>query len=86
MAFTITKPLAEHIKEYTLKVNQIASDRITTKYPVYKQLNNARTVEAVMMNAWIDDVRAMAQVAKLAINAASSITEVRAAIATFTDK
>lgn len=83
MAISITKPIAEHIKEYTLKVNQLAGDKITAKYPIYKQLNVARTSDAETMNVWIDNVRALAQTAKLAINAATSIVEIRAAQATF---
>lgn len=84
MAFLITKPLAEHQATYTLQVNQLASDKITAIYPIYKQLNVARTSEAEAMNIWIDSVRALAQTTKLAINAATSIVEIRSAISDFT--
>ena len=77
MAITIIKPLAEHQATYTLQVNQLASDKITAIYPIYKQLNVARTSEAEAMNIWIDSVRALAQTAKADINAATTIVVIR---------
>ena len=84
MAFVITKPLAEHQATYTLQVNQLASDKITAIYPIYKQLNVARSSDAAVMNIWIDSVRALAQTAKAAINTATSIVEIRSAISDLT--
>jgi len=83
MAITITKPLSEHQANYTATVNQMASDKITAKYPIYKQLNIARTSDAEIMNTWIDSIRALAQVTKTAINAATTIVDIRTAQATF---
>jgi hypothetical protein len=69
----------------TVEVNRLAWDKITVIYPLYKQLNVARTSEAGAMNTWIDSIRALAQTAKLAISVAPSIIEIRVAITTFTD-
>jgi ABC-type Na+ transport system ATPase subunit NatA len=84
MAFVITKPLAEHQVNYIATINQMASDKITAKYPIYKQLNIARTSDAEIMNTWVDSIRALAQAAKAVIHAAPSIVEIRAAITDFT--
>ena len=83
MAITITKPLAEHQATYTLQVNQLASDKITAIYPIYKQLNVARSSDAAAMNTWIDSIRALAQTTKADINTATSIVDIRAAKATY---
>jgi hypothetical protein len=83
MAITITKPIDEHRADYTATANQMASDKITAKYPLYKQLNVARTPDAEAMNTWIDVVRAIAQAAKTEINVAPSIVEIRAAVSEF---
>jgi hypothetical protein len=79
MAITITKPLAEHQANYTVTVNKMASDKITAKYPIYKQLNVARTADAEAMNVWIDSIRALAQTAKTAIAGATTIVGIRTA-------
>lgn len=85
MAFLITKPLEEHIKEATLAVNKLASDKILAKYPLYRQLNVIRTSDAEIMNAWIDNIRALAQTAKASISTAPSIVEIRSVTALFVD-
>ena len=85
MAFIITKPLDEHIKESILVINQLASDKILAKYPLYRQLNIARTTDAEIMNTWIDQVRELAVIAKAEISIAPSIVEIRLATALFID-
>jgi hypothetical protein len=83
MAIIITKPIAEHRESYLATVNQMASDKITARYPLYKQLNIARTSDAEIMNTWIDSIRALTQVAKTAIGAATTIVVIRTAQAIF---
>jgi len=66
-----------------IDINTLAGDKITSKYPIYRQINIARTTEAEAMYVWIDSVRAAAQAAKTEIGAATSIADIRAAEAAF---
>lgn len=85
MAFIVTKPIADHIKEVTLTVNQLAGDKILAKYPLYRQINIARTTDAEVMYEWIDQVRVLAQATKTDISIAPSIVEIRSATTLFID-
>ncbi len=70
-----------------LEVDSLASVRILASYPLYKQNNISRlptSEEALTMYAYIDSIRALAQTYKAAINAATSIVEIRLAISDFT--
>ena len=83
MAFTITKPLADHQAEGVIVVNQLASDKILLRYPLYKQLNTARTEQAPAMYDWIDSIRLAANDAKAAINIATSIGIMRVIVSDY---
>jgi hypothetical protein len=83
MPFVITKPVETHQAEYIYLINDLASQKITSKYPIYKQLNVSRTTDVTTMNTWIDSIRELAQTAKIAIKAAPTIVEIRAAKVAF---
>jgi hypothetical protein len=83
MPFVITKPVETHQAEYINLINDLASQKITSKYTIYKQLNVSRTTDVTTMNTWIDSIRELAQTAKIAIKAAPTIVEIRAAKVAF---
>jgi len=83
MPFVITKPITEQQSEYIALINELAGQKITAKYPIYKQLNVMRTTDVTTMSTWIDSIRALAQAAKVTITAAPSIVEIKAAKAAF---
>jgi len=86
MAIIITKPIATHILEYTLQVNQFAMDKILPTYPFYLQNNLSRdvnSIEAITMFTWIDSVRNNANVAKAEISIATDLVSIRATMARF---
>lgn len=83
MAFIITKPIEKHIQEGVDNINQLASDKILLRYPLYKQLNTARTDQAQTMYDWIDQVRGLAITAKTNISIAPSVVEIRSATTLF---
>jgi hypothetical protein len=83
MAFIITKSIDEHIKESILVINQLASDKILLRYPLYKQLNTARTDQAQVMYGWIDSIRLTANNAQAAINVAPSIGIMRVIVSDY---
>ena len=88
MAFLITKPIAEHIQNYTLEVNKLAGDKILAIYPFYLQHNISRDVnslEAISMFAWIDSIRDLANTAKASIATATTIVDIRTAMTVYTD-
>ena len=71
-----------------IEVDSSASVKILAIYPLYKQNNISRlptSEEALAMYAYIDSIRALAQTAKAAINAATSIVEIKAAVEGFTN-
>lgn len=84
MAFIITKPLADHQAEEVTRVNQLASDKILLRYPLYKQLNTARTEQAQVMYDWIDSIRLAANNAQAAMALAISVAELRSITLAFT--
>jgi hypothetical protein len=86
MAFTITKPLGDHQAEEVIAVNQLASDKILLRYPLYKQLNTARTEQAQAMYDWIDSIRLASNNAQDAIVLAVSVTELRSITLAFTQQ
>jgi hypothetical protein len=59
---------------YTNRVNNIASELILNKYPVYKQLNNIGTEEYLPMRNYIDGIRNLANIATDAISIATTAT------------
>ena len=80
MAFAIKRPIEQHQQEAIEEINKLASDRILSRYPVYKQLNNSRTNEAITMWPWIDNIRDLAKVAKNAVMVANNITAIKTAV------
>ena len=85
MAFIITKPLEDHQADELMAINQLASDKILARYPLYKQLNTARTEQAPAMYAWIDSVRLAANNAQSAIKLAVNVSAMRATVKTYKD-
>jgi len=88
-AETLPEPdVVSQRKDFNNKVNALASDRILIKFPFYLQNNigrNPTSIEAISMFAWIDSVRALANIAKVEISTASNMVEIRAAMSTFND-
>ena len=78
MPFILTKPLKTHKTESISKVKALAGDKILSVYPIYKQLNIARTEEAPTMYAYIDLVRSLSNLATDSITSAIDIIEIRA--------
>ena len=86
MAFLITKPLGEQKTEAILKIKELSSDRITTSYPIYRQLNISRlpySEEAIAMFSFIDDIRVNSNLAESEISSATTITEIRDIVSGF---
>jgi hypothetical protein len=77
MAFTITRPLSTQKQEAITAVNTLAGDKITALYPLYKQLNVARTVDAQVMYDWIDSIRLLSNTANDGIVLAETVSEIR---------
>ena len=50
----------EYIDFICSQINALAGNKITLKYPIYLQLNTARTPDADAMYAWIDSIRSLA--------------------------
>jgi hypothetical protein len=57
---------------YTTFINNWASDFITSKYPLYRQLNFIGTIDYEPMRIWIDEVRSLSNIANLDISNATS--------------
>mgnify|MGYP000314768100 CR=1 FL=1 len=60
---------------YTNRVNNIASELILAKYPIYKQLNNIGTNEYTPMRDYIDGIRNLTNITTDAISMATIATE-----------
>jgi len=61
------------------EIKQIAYEKISNQYPVYKQLNITReptSSEALVMYAYIDNIRNLSNISENNIASASSIAEV----------
>jgi hypothetical protein len=86
MAFIITRPLEEQKTEAILKIKELSSDRITSSYPIYRQLNISRlpySEEAIAMFSFIDDIRNASNLAESGINSATTVSEIRAIVSGF---
>ena len=86
MAFIITRPLEEQKTEAILKIKELSSDRITSSYPIYRQLNISRlpySEEAIAMFANIDNIRNASNLAESGINSATTVSEIRAVVSGF---
>lgn len=74
--------------ENTTRVNQLASQKILSKYPIYLQLNlpydfGQDSVEVETMRSWIDSVRTLANAAKAEIASATTLPEITTIVDTF---
>ena len=66
-----------------LTVNSLSSDKITARYPIYKQLNNIGTSEYDAMRSYIDNIRNLSNIANDSINLATTIEECKDILQTF---
>lgn len=65
------------------QINQLASQKILSKYPIYKQLNLARTEEAQVMYSWIDNIRNLSNIANTNIEASTTLEQINSIVANF---
>lgn len=65
------------------QINQLAGQKILSKYPIYKQLNIARTDEASAMYSWIDNIRDLSNIATANITQAVTQEEITAIVDNF---
>lgn len=92
MALQITKPLDQHIEEVITNIDLLTSDKIYTKYPLTKQINNnSRFQELILSDStttkegleiqvsynWIKSIREVGKSAKQAALEADSVFELR---------
>jgi tRNA splicing endonuclease len=89
MPFIITKPLEIQKQEFILEVNKQASDKILSKYPIYKQLNLSQdqtSSECISMYAWINQIRTLCNKTKDSITTATNMPEIKQIEAEFSNK
>ena len=77
MAFAITRLLSTHKQEAISEINVLAGDKITALYPLYKQLNVARTADAQVMYDWIDSIRLLSNTTNDGIALAETVAAIR---------
>lgn len=82
--FNLRKCIEFHIST----INQLASQKILPKYPIYLQLNlpydfGQDSVEVETMRTWIDSVRTLANTAKAEIALATTLPEITTIVDTF---
>lgn len=65
------------------ETNQLASQKILSKYPIYKQLNLARTDDAQVMYSWIDNIRNLSNIATANIEQAVTQEEITTIVDNF---
>lgn len=65
------------------QINQAASQKILSKYPIYKQLNLARTEEAQVMYSWIDNIRNLSNIANANIEASTTLEQINSIVENF---
>lgn len=72
------------IKSTTIsQINQITSEVILERYPLYKQLNNIDTPEYEPMRIWIDSKRSKSNIASSAVTNATSENECNSILQNF---
>lgn len=79
-------PINKQKEATTILVNKLASDKILTIYPMYKQINLGRTpdsTEAVTMYAYIDLVRSLSNLTNTIINSSTTVESVRDVVESF---
>lgn len=69
--------------QYNLQINQLASQKILSKYPIYKQLNLARTDDAQVMYSWIDNIRNLSNIANANIETSTTLEQINAIVDNF---
>lgn len=70
-------------------VNKQASDKILSKYPIYKQLNLSQdqaSSECMSMYTWINQIRTLCNKTKDSIALATNVPEIKQMEAEFTNK
>lgn len=75
----LDKAKADSVKQ----INQAASQKILSKYPIYKQLNIGRTPEAQVMYDWIDNVRNLSNIATASIEQAMTQEQIDSIVDNF---
>jgi len=65
------------------QINQLASQKILSKYPIYKQFNIGRTSDAQIMYDWIDNIRNLSNIATASIEQAVTQEEITAIVDNF---
>lgn len=79
----------ELVKEATLKeINSLASSKILSQYPIYKQLNLGRDstiAEAITMYAYIDTIRNLSNITTEEVNSKATAEDIIASITTYTN-
>lgn len=75
----LTKIINDSIKQ----VNQLASQKILSKYPIYKQLNLARTDTAQVMYDWIDNIRNLSNIANANIETSTTLEQINSIVDNF---
>ena len=79
----VIKTLDELKVDAVLEINRLAGDKIILIYPIYKQLNIGRSVDAPLMWAWIDSVRDLSNAENSAVNLAADSASIQSVIAGF---
>ena len=72
----------------SFQINQLASQKILPKYPIYLQLNlpydfGQDSPEVQEMRTWIDNIRTLANTAKAAIASATTLPEITTIVDNF---
>lgn len=65
------------------QTNQLASQKILSKYPIYKQLNLARTDTAQVMYDWIDNIRNLSNIANTNIETSTTLEQINSIVDNF---
>ena len=79
LADWLDKAKADAVKQ----INQAASQKILSKYPIYKQLNLARTDEAQVMYDWIDNIRNLSNIANANIETSTTLEQINSIVDNF---
>lgn len=69
--------------EAIVQVNQLSSQKILSKYPIYKQLNIGRTPEAQVMYDWVDNVRNLSNIADANIETSTTLEQINSTVDNF---
>lgn len=79
LADWLDKAKADAVKQ----INHLASQKILSKYPIYKQLNIARTDDAQVMYSWIDNIRNLSNIANANIETSTTLEQINSIVDNF---